>query len=267
MRSKPMLVLISLVVTATVLFSGSGMAVAQDDGGTVGPQSAIPCNGSVAPSGGVLCDQMDSGSGSSTTVNSQNNQGADAQTCQVLGAPPGCMTTEAADDFVVPTSGGVAAWIIDKVEVSGYYGGSGQAISAVNIKFFANILASGQNVPGILRYQASFGVSQAGNVFTVNLDSPALLAAGQTYWMEFQVVLGGGRNWYWEERPLQTGTNPSAWQTTSYDPFSTGCTSWKPRLAAPPTGCGIGTQPDLLFRLSGRTTTTFFETFLPLVNR
>jgi hypothetical protein len=264
------MVLIGLVVAATLLFSGSGMAVAQDTGGTVSPQVDPPCDGTVAPPTiGVLCSQIDLGGGSSNVVFSQNTLGDDGGYCSGVLLPPHCLDAKAADDFVVPTANSVAAWIIDTVEVSGAYYLAGQYQAAsVNVEFFAN---SG-NLPGALRYQGSYvpvGGLSTGS-FVINLSAPAFLKSGQTYWVMVQanLALGGGspgKTWSWGQRTVLRN-NLSAW-TNPLNGSGFECITWKPRQPAGPVGCDVGDQPDLLFRLSGRTTTTFFEVFLPLIRR
>lgn len=268
MRSKPTMVLIGLVVAATLLFSGSGVVAAQDGGGSVSPQVDPPCNGTVAPpSSGVLCSQMDSPAGGSAVVVSQNFESLDAL-CASVGKPPQCVDNQAADDFVVPSGGGVAAWIVDKVEVIGAYEEPGSyQVDSVNVQFYRN---SGSGLPGTPVYQATYipeAASRASGSFAINLTAPALLRVGAAYWLSVQANLNMNypaetRYWRWASRSVQSN-NGAAWQNP-LDGWLLGsiCMTWNVI-----TTCTTTTDPDLLFKLSGHTTTTVFDVFLPLIHR
>jgi len=246
MSGKHWTVLVGLIGIAVLFFSGGRTTAAQDGGGVV-PQVEPPCDGTVAPpSSGVLCGQMDSAGGSASAVNSQNFLGSDASYCAAVFLPPRCLDSQAADDFVVPTSGGVLFWTVDKVEVTGAYLGSGYTATSVNVDFYA----STGTLPGTNIYQDSF-VPTAGlttGSFVIDLTRPAALPAGQAYWLSVQANLdlaGQSRSWYWGQRTVQAN-NASAW-INPLDGSGLGCTTWKPRVSQ----CSVGDQPDLLFRLSG----------------
>ncbi len=263
MRSKHLTTLIGLIVIAALFFSGGRPAAAQDGGG-VGAQVDPPCNGSVLPpSSGVLCSQMDLGGGTSSAVSSQNNFNSDKAYCESNFLPIHCLDSDAADDFVVPTGNGVLSWIINKVEITGsYLAPSAYKVISVNVKFFRSTGA----LPGSLAYQDSYvppEPSLSSGSFVINLTRPAALQTGQSYWVEVQANLdlaGQSHQWYWGQRTVQGGNNPSAW-LNALDGSTRDCTTWKPRVS----GCGIGDQPDLLFKLSGNTNNNLL--FLPLVSR
>jgi len=268
MQSKHLTTLIGLIVIAALFFSGGRPAAAQDGGG-VGAQADPPCDGTVAPpSSGVLCGQMDTGGRSNGSANSQNTKDADGSLCGTLQLPAGCLTSWAADDFKVPATGGVLAWIVNKVEVSGFYDSTGPDVSTVNI-YFHQSTGTG---PGNIIYSTSRPVASGGDTgsFTVNLTAPALLVANANYWLVVQANLppGSTKNWFWEDRTVPVNLL-SAWLTVSSDPNGTGCTIWKPRVTLQPVGCrpqsSSDTDPDLMFRLSGKTNNHLV--FLPVVSR
>ena len=123
-----------------------------------------------------------------------------------------------------------------------YFNGTGPA-PAVNVFFYQN--ASG--LPGTLVYSALGLVpADAAGTFTIALTTPAVLPAG-TYWVSVQAVMAfsAGGQWGWTERTVQSNS-ASAWQNPGGG-FGNPCTSWGARVAT----CAVGTQPDLVYRLSG----------------
>ena len=212
--------------------------VAEQSGGAVQiPNDAIvsslPSSGEVMPHSGplaVLYDQTD-------------NQGANSVTSQDFEAGFDTYDDQAADDFVIPAGDG--SWTIEQVDVAGaYFNGTGPA-PAVNVFFYVD--AAG--LPGTEVYSA-IGVvptdpSGLGS-FTITLPVPAVLPSG-AYWLSVQAVMdfGVGGQWGWTERTVQSNS-ASAWRNPGGG-FGTSCTNWAPRVAT----CGVGTDPDLIFRLNG----------------
>ncbi len=88
--------------------------------------------------------------------------------------------------------------------------------------------------------------TDSAGTFTIALTTPAVLPAG-TYWVSVQAAMdfSAGGQWGWTERTVQSNS-ASAWQNPGGG-FATPCTSWGPRAAT----CLVGTDPDLVFRLSG----------------
>jgi len=174
----------------------------------------------------ILYDQTDNPGPSG--INSQNFEAA-----------YNAYDNQGADDFVATGN-----WAVTTVEVSGvYFNGTGPAPS-VNVWFYAN--AAG--LPGTEVY-AALGVVpvDAAGSFTLTLPTPAILAPG-TYWVSVQANLdfSAGGQWGWTERTVQSNS-PSAWRNPGGG-FATPCTAgWGARAAT----CGVGTQPDLIFRLQG----------------
>jgi hypothetical protein len=200
------------------------------------PNSAITTSGSAAgavtPYAGpnvVLYDQTD-------------NAGPDSITSQDFEAANDVYDNQAADDFVIPAGDG--SWTIDEVYVPGaYWNGSGLA-PAANVYFYQD--AGG--LPGAQVYSA-LGVVPTDNglgTFTIALTSPAVLPSG-TYWVSVQAAMdfAAGGQWGWTERMVQSNS-ASAWRNPGGG-FGTSCSAWGARFAT----CGVGTYPDLVFRLSG----------------
>ncbi|HQN40324.1 MAG TPA: hypothetical protein PLQ31_12455 [Thermoanaerobaculia bacterium] len=192
-----------------------------------------PAHGAVAAYKGpheVLYDQTD-------------NPGTDAITSQDFEAANNAYDAQAADDFVIPAADGM--WTIDEVYVSGAYwnGDPGGPSLQANVYFYENV----SGLPGTQVYSA-LGVpsGEAGGHFTIALSTPAVLPAG-TYWVSVQARMdyaGGNGQWGWTERTVQSNS-ASAWRNPG-DGFSSGCTNWGNRVS-----CGTGSDPDLIFRLSG----------------
>ncbi|MCK6561954.1 S8 family serine peptidase [bacterium] len=178
----------------------------------------------------VLYDQMDS-------------PGLNSITSQNFEAANDAFDNQAADDFVVPASDG--AWTIERVEVAGvYFNGTGP-VASVNVWFYQNA----GNLPGAEVYSALEVVPSAGianGSFVIDLPAPAILTAG-AYWVSVQANMDFTPfgQWGWTERTVAS-SNPSAWRNPG-NGFGTPCTDWGQRVSA----CGVGSDPDLLFRLSG----------------
>ena len=187
--------------------------------------------GAVTPYNGpavVLYDQTD-------------NPGANSISSQDFEAANDAFDNQGADDFVIPAGDG--SWTINEVYVPGvYFNGTGPA-PAVNVFFYQNA----GSLPGALVYSALGLVpTDAAGTFTIALTTPAVLPAG-TYWVSVQAVMAfsAGGQWGWTERTVQSNS-ASAWQNPGGG-FGTPCTSWGARAAT----CGVGTDPDLVYRLSG----------------
>ena len=213
----------------------AAMVAAQSGGSAQTPNSALTkvgaASGTVTAYEGpnvVLYDQTD-------------NIGINSITSQDFEAANDAYDNQAADDFVIPPGDG--SWTIDEVYVPGaYYNGTGPA-PAVNVFFYQD--AAG--LPGTLVYTALGLVpTDAAGTFTIALTVPAVLPAG-TYWVSVQAVMSFavGGQWGWTERTVQSNS-ASAWQNPGGG-FGSPCTTWGPRAAV----CGVGTDPDLVFRLSG----------------
>lgn len=180
-----------------------------------------------APGTLVLYDQTDSAGTNSIT--SQNFQtAADA------------FDNQAADDFAIPAG---QSWTIDRVQVVGvYFNGTGPAES-VNVFFYQNAgTLPGPEVASRLNVIPVSG-GDTGS-FVLNI-LPVTLPAGH-HWVSVQANLdvSVGGQWGWTERAVQS-FNPSAWRNPQ-NGFGTGCADYQRR-----TSCGVGSQPDLLFRLVG----------------
>ena len=194
------------------------------------PTPSAPVAGSLAPYEGplvVLYDQT-------------SNPGANSITSQDFEAAKDAYDNQAADDFVVPAG---VSWSVSQVEVAGvYYNGTGPA-PTVNVFFYNNATT----LPGTQVYSA-LGVvpTDVSGSFTIALTTPAVLPAG-TYWVSVQAVMSfsAGGQWGWTERTIQSNS-ASAWRNPGGG-FGSPCANWGARVAT----CLVGTQPDLIYRLSG----------------
>jgi hypothetical protein len=241
------MVLIGLVVTATLLFSGRGMAAAQDGGGQVGAQACVaPC----------LYDQLTPTNDLANGWISQN----------FLETALNAADNQAADDFTIPP--GSFFWSVNKIEVDGFYQEPGYQAATVNIYFYTNA----GSLPGGSLYQASFAPSAGLNNgdFVINLNPPAGLLAGRTFWVSVQANLDRGssssaQQWYWALLGPQT-VNAAAWinQGGGFIP-STPCTNWGPLATC--AGPDPGTTTDMQFRLSGSQINIAATVYLPIVSR
>jgi hypothetical protein len=235
MRSKPLNVLIALLVTAAVLFS-SGMAVAQGHplsvetrrvgAKSVGAQDILydQISTNISPTG-VISQNFE------TNFNSYDNQ--------------------AADDFTIQA--GSYYWLVTQVEVMGHYLNPGYQASSVNV-YLHNSTGS---LPASSFFASSFipvGGLDTGS-FVINLGPGVGLPSGRQYWLSVQANLDSGcpqqqgcsaRQWQWRERTGGEVGSASAWLNI-LGGWWPDCTTWKPRL----TECGFGSYPDLLFSLSG----------------
>ncbi len=213
----------------------SDLVAAQSGGRAQQPNSilakAAPAAGAVTLYRGalaVLYDQTD-------------NPGPDSISSQDFEASFDAYDNQAADDFVIPVGDG--SWTINEVYVPGaYFNGTGPA-PAVNVFFYQD--ASG--VPGAQVYSALGLVpSDSAGSLTIALTTPAVLPSG-AYWVSVQAVMdfAVGGQWGWTERTVQSNS-ASAWRNPGGG-FGSPCTDWGARAGL----CGVGTQPDLVFRLSG----------------
>ncbi|MCD4750365.1 MAG: hypothetical protein K8R59_13420 [Thermoanaerobaculales bacterium] len=175
-----------------------------------------------------------------------DNPGTESITSQDFEPANDSYDNQAADDFVIPP--GDVSWTVEQIEVSGaYFNGTGPA-PAVNVRFYEDTAATG--LPSTQVYEA-LGLVPAdpgslGN-FIIDLGGvPAFLSAG-AYWVSVQAVMdfGVSGQWGWTERTVQSN-NESAWRNPPGG-YGTGCADWGPRTS----GCSIGTEPDLVFRLNG----------------
>jgi hypothetical protein len=169
-----------------------------------------------------------------------DNAGTASITSQDFETASDAYDNQAADDFVIPVVDG--AWTIEEVYVAGsYFNGTGPSTQA-NVYFYQD--AGG--LPGTEVYSALGTPSgDAGGNFTIALTTPAVLTVG-TYWISVQARMdfSPGGQWGWIERTVQTGS-ASAWRNPG-DGFSSGCSNWGGRQS-----CGVGSEPDMIFRLSG----------------
>ena len=150
-------------------------------------------------------------------------------------------TNRAADDFVIPAGG---AWTIESVYVAGAYLIGTGPVPLVNVSFYADR----DGLPGatLYTYVGLTAFTENAGELTIDLSaSPAVLPPG-TYWMSVQADMDFNPNgqWGWTERTVQSN-NASAWENPG-NGFGTGCVGWNSRVS-----CGVGTQPDLIFQLSG----------------
>jgi hypothetical protein len=252
MRSKHVAVLIGLIVIAGLSFSGAAAAAG------VNPPVAGTVGGEAVSEQAVLYDQINNAAGGAVVI-SQNFESLDSY-CAGFGLQPQCMDNQAADDFAVPSGGGVLSWTVNKVEVTGAYESSGYQAVSVNVFFYRD---SGSGLPGVTVYQDSYipeSASLASGSFVVNLTRGAVLEVGRTYWVSVQANMNmqpGTRQWRWGSRQVQD-ISKAAWQNPG-NGWLTGCTTWGVLQSV----CTTASHPDLLFRLSGYTNNTNIS--LPLV--
>jgi hypothetical protein len=240
MRGKQLLVLAFLVVTIVLLLPG-GRTIAEENAPPTPDASFVDSSWQsssaaelfspdevVAPT--VLYDQLDHIGGSG--ISSQEyGPGWETWDCQ------------GADDFVIPS--GIGYWKVITVEVAGTYNKpSGVAVDSVTVQFYVAAIT----LPQTLVYSATVvPLIDMGGAFVIVLDTPALLAP-DTYWLSMQANMNyspGYKQWYWRQRTVQSN-NASAWQNPGGGQHK-GCLTWGARVAE----CGVGTDPDLPFKLSG----------------
>lgn len=253
MRSKHVTVLIGLVVIATLFLSG-GTAVARanppvltgenGDSGSVGAQVVLYDRLRLDQANGWISQNFE------TAFNAADNQ--------------------AADDFAVPA--GSFFWLVNNIEVDGFYQQPGYQAVSVNV-FFYNNSGSG-SLPGTSSYQGSFVPSNLNTGdFVTNLNPPAGLLAGRTYWVSVQANLDAGSSgsshlWFWGLRgPPQDPTtgNLAAWINQGGGFVVGPCTTWGPLATCG--GSDPGTTTDLQFRLSGSQINIAARVYLPVISR
>ncbi len=163
-------------------------------------------------------------------------------TSQAYDPPRATLDNQAADDFIIPAADG--AWAIDSLFIQGDYQGDPGQIPFVNVNFYAD--AGG--LPGeiVLTYENVKPVNDVGGALTLKLPNAAILPAG-TYWLsvQAQIITPDNIEWLWTESMTQTNAL-SVWRNPGGG-LGTPCADWGSRVAT----CGIGTHPDLLFRLIG----------------
>jgi hypothetical protein len=247
MRSKHVTILMGIMASAAVLFSGGTEVVRAN------PPAPVAGNVTGASVGAqvVLYDQL--ALGQTNGAVSQNFETASNSS-----------DNQSADDFPIPA--GMFFWSINTIEVDGFYqGGSGFQAATVNVYFY-NTAGS---LPGTAVYPASFAPSAGGPTgdFVITLSPPARLLAGRTYWVSVQANLdsGGGstaHQWQWGFRSPQTG-NPAAWINPG-NGYGVDCIVWKTL-----TDCAfpVGAATDLQFRLSGSQINITATVYLPIVSR
>ncbi len=190
-----------------------------------------------APEGGpaVLYDQ-------------NNNCGTNSITSQEFEAGNAAFSNRAADDFVVPAIDGF--WLVEQVFVPGVYFNGPGPTPLVDVQFLTN---SG-SLPGAAvagcTYNDLASFADAAGSLTISLPTactlPTVGAADTTYWVTVRADMdfAPGGQWGWTERTVQSGSG-SAWENPG-NGFGSGCTTWSNRVT-----CGVGTQPDLCFVVSG----------------
>lgn len=210
----------SLAATFVLLAASSASFAIQ-------PQLSAPHAGAVpaGPEGSVLYDQ-------------NNNPGATSITSQNFEAANDAFDTAAADDFVVP---GGFVWDVDNVDVVGLYFNGPGPVASVDVNFYAD--AAG--LPGALEC-ARPGVIPIDTAGSFDITFAACSLAAGTHWVSViaNMDFTPGGQWGWSERAVQS-FSPSAWQNPGGGFAS--CTTWSPRVAT----CLVGTDPDLLFTISG----------------
>lgn len=158
-----------------------------------------------------------------------------------LDSGAGANSTEAADDFVVPSK---KVWLLHGVDVLGaYYGSVLGPAQSVNVFVYQD----SQGFPGsLLCSQRNLrpGSGLANGSFEVNLPSACRLTAGR-YWVAVQANqnFATSGQWGWGERTV-VREKSSVWRNPG-NGYDTGCSSWERRSS-----CGLD-PGDFLFRLRG----------------
>lgn len=215
------LVLLSLILTAGFAFSQAHLTIQAPKGVEGGNVEMDPA--------GLLYAQMNPGTG--TAVASQIFP--DFGDCIMQGA----------DDFTVPGGG----WIIGKIEVIGTYSFHPGPANSFDVFFYAD--NAGQ--PGTEVYHgAGLAYTQIGDVYGVNLTTPANLPAG-SYWISVapNMAFGVGGQWFWQSHLSPVIGSQFFWQ----DP----CQLASPYLTWTPASIAFSTAgiTDLCFALYGPTET------------
>jgi VWFA-related protein len=159
-----------------------------------------------------------------------------------LDAGGGAGSTEAADDFVVPTK---KVWLLQGVDVLGAYYGSGARGPAQSVNVF--VYQDRNGLPGSLQCGQRNLRPRAGlgnGSFEIELPSACRLPAGR-YWITVQANqnFSTSGQWGWVERTA-VREKGSVWRNPG-DGYGTGCSDWTRRA-----NCGLG-GGDFLFRLRG----------------
>lgn len=190
-----------------------------------------------APKAGqtVLWDQTNNPGRTGTSSENRMDAGADN------------FDTEAADDFVVPQK---KLWDIEGVDVVGFYYGSGALGPADSVN--VTIYGDRNSAPGSVqcsysRLRPTRGLGSG--AFEINLPQPCRVLSGRS-WVSVQANQDFPRagQWALTSRTRQQ-EKPAVWRNPG-DGYATGCRDFK-RLG----GCVGLTEPDLLFKLRGRTAT------------
>ena len=170
---------------------------------------------------------------SATLYDQYNNNGSNGVT-STNRTDSALVSSEAADDFVVPAG---RSWTIQSVDFRGFPGIP--PAGPITVRIYTNV----GNLPGTALY-TSVLLSPTGTDpdLTVALNNPPTLTAG-TYWLSVQANQSSG-DWYWGMRSVQSN-NPAAWREGGG--LGTGCTSWANRGIC----TGTSSVPDQMFRLIG----------------
>jgi len=228
-----------LLLALSLLAAGS--ATAQTEPGTI-----------TAPSV-VLYDQT-------------NNVGSNFVDSSDWGSHYPSVISQAADDFVVPTS---SIWKVSGATASGAIVESeGPGVLSLLVQFYTN---SSGNAPATRLYSQTVASGSIGGiatgVFAVTLASPVTFGPGH-YWFTVQArqacTTSSCKHWVWTERTVKSNLE-SVWQNPP-NGFGSGCITWKPRITVchQPSG---SVNPDLLFKLSGTSIPVAGHIFLPLTFR
>ncbi|MBK7307637.1 MAG: hypothetical protein IPI88_11800 [Chitinophagaceae bacterium] len=163
------------------------------------------------------------------TLYTQTGAQANGSPSQVFEPANAAFTSQAADDFIVPSGG---LWTISQITANGI--GTG-APTSVNVFFYSN---SGTNLPGaVISSQLNITTfTRVGGNYTVTLPTPVALGGGR-YWMSFQVNMSfaAGGQWFWGNFGGAVIGNEYAWQNPGGG-FATPCAAW----GYGGTGCNVG---------------------------
>jgi len=153
---------------------------------------------------------------------------------------------EAADDFMVPAGG----WLIERVELLGFYSSGGGPSEGVNLWFFQDQAgwpgsAAVCSYSGVVPTSDGAGSLTSG-VIVVDLPTGCALSPG-AHWLVAQsrmdFAIGG--TFYWVLRTTQSG-NESVWRNPG-DGYGSGFTAWARMTEVLPGS----TNEDLIFLLAG----------------
>ncbi len=218
---------VSKLVPAMLLAAVGAPLLAQ------GPQTSVRAAGTAPPF-----------EGGAVLYNQDNSCGVNSISSQEFEPPFAAFDNQAADDFVVPAPD--VQWDVSQVFARGVYFNGAGPTPLVDVQFWTN----SSSLPGTLvcDFPNLSSFSDAAGSLTITLPTPCSLAAGggTAYWVSVRADMdfGVGGQWGWTERTVLSNSL-SAWQNPG-DGFGTGCTTWTPRI-----NCGVGTDPDLCFSISG----------------